>query len=79
MSNRTTALASTNPGSLNSPGDKATFYVLQAVPELVVSAALLVLNTKSMFETGNFGDRLSDPKPKRTPSGGGTSVPELTA
>lgn len=78
MSNWTTSLTSTLPGSQNSPGDKAAFYILQAVPETVVNAALLLVNMKSMFETGNFGDRMWDPKPKRTAAGDGISGSELT-
>lgn len=61
---QTTSLTSTAPGSQNTPGEKALFYVLQIAPEYVCLASLLSVNMKSMFGTGMWGDRLKDPKPK---------------
>ncbi|GJE94920.1 hypothetical protein PsYK624_110960 [Phanerochaete sordida] len=66
VGNWTTSLTSTAVGSMNTGGEKAAFYVLQALPELVANSVLLIVNSKSMFHTGNWGDRSKDPKPKRS-------------
>ena len=49
MGNRTTSLISTVSRSNNTPGEKAAFYVFQAVPEVVTSSVLLVINAKEVF------------------------------
>ena len=64
IGNWTTSLTSTAVGSQNTGGEKAAFYVLQALPEFVVSAALLSVNSKTLFHTGNWGDQWSDKSPK---------------
>lgn len=64
LGNNTSALLSTAPESLNSPRDKALFYVFQAVPELLAAAVLLCVDVRRMFGTGPWGDRLWDPKAK---------------
>ncbi|EKM54321.1 uncharacterized protein PHACADRAFT_210131 [Phanerochaete carnosa HHB-10118-sp] len=62
----TTSLISTASGSQNTSGEKAAFYVFQALPELAPCVALLIVNMKTTFETGNFGDGIRDPKKKPT-------------
>ncbi|GJE94910.1 hypothetical protein PsYK624_110860 [Phanerochaete sordida] len=57
MSNKTTSLTSTERGSQNTSVDKVAFYVLQAAPEFLASAALLSTNVKIMFGMGWFGGR----------------------
>ena len=47
------------------PGEKDIFYVLQVVPELIVSAALLGINGRTVFASGLWGDRPKDPKSKQ--------------
>ncbi|RXW23523.1 hypothetical protein EST38_g2350 [Candolleomyces aberdarensis] len=59
------ALDSTVPGTLNSPGAKASFYILHILPEWLASAILLGFNTRKSFGTGAFGDwRGVDDRPK---------------
>ena len=59
----TTALDSMAPGSLNSNGSKAVFYVLNAAPEFLATAVLVSLNVRHDFGAGSFGDiKESDPK-----------------
>lgn len=58
----TTSLLSTEPGSQNTPGEKAAFYVLQSTPEFVAAALLTCINIKEMFGTGVWGDRWADKK-----------------
>ena len=67
MRDVTTSVSSTAPGSQNTPGEKALFYVLQVVPEFACVGALLCVNMKRMYGTGTWGDRLKDPKPKAEP------------
>lgn len=64
MRNWTDALISTAPGSQNAIGEKAAFYVLQALPEAIAAALLLVPDVREHFSTGLRGDRLTDPKAK---------------
>ncbi|KAM5543024.1 hypothetical protein V8D89_003408 [Ganoderma adspersum] len=65
ISHSTTSLFSTAPGSPNSPGEKAAFYVLHVAPEFVATAILVSLNARRVFGTGPWGDlRVRDPKPK---------------
>ncbi|EKM54322.1 uncharacterized protein PHACADRAFT_210132 [Phanerochaete carnosa HHB-10118-sp] len=66
MTNSTTSLTSTTSGSQNTPGEKAAFYVFQVLPEFAPCVVLLIVNMKTMFGTGNFGDRIMDPKKKPT-------------
>ena len=44
------------PGSLNSAGSKASFYVLHVVPEFLAAVTLMSLDTRHMFATGTWGD-----------------------
>ncbi|PCH41219.1 hypothetical protein WOLCODRAFT_162904 [Wolfiporia cocos MD-104 SS10] len=53
---KTIAFQSTAPGSLNSQGSKATFYVFHILPELVGAVCLFSLNVRTLFETGAWGD-----------------------
>lgn len=62
LGDNTSALLSTAPESLNSPRDKALFYVFQAAPELVAAAVLVCVDIRRVFGTGPWGDRLWDPK-----------------
>lgn len=64
MHHWTNSLVATVPGSQNTNGDKAAFYIFQAAPEVFTSGALLAINIKDMFNTGFWGDRSSDPKPE---------------
>ncbi|KAF6763230.1 hypothetical protein DFP72DRAFT_1060403 [Ephemerocybe angulata] len=65
MHHRTPSLDSTLPGTLNSPGAKASFYVLHIVPEYLAIAILLGFNTRKTFGTGAWGDwRGQDDTPK---------------
>ncbi|KAJ2919926.1 hypothetical protein MD484_g434, partial [Candolleomyces efflorescens] len=65
MWHRSPSLESTEPGTLNSPGAKASFYILHVLPEWIASAVLLSFNTRKTFGTGAFGDwRGADDRPK---------------
>jgi len=52
----TTSLISTAPGSQNTPGEKAAFYILHIVPEWISVLVLLSCNVRDVFGTGMFGD-----------------------
>ncbi|PCH41903.1 hypothetical protein WOLCODRAFT_72339 [Wolfiporia cocos MD-104 SS10] len=56
MQFKTTEFQSTAPGSLNSGGSKATFYIFHILPELVGTMCLFSLNVRTLFETGAMGD-----------------------
>jgi len=56
MFHTTTSLTSLEPGSLNSPGAKAAFYVFHIVPELLTTVLLIVVNVRQTMGTGPFGD-----------------------
>ncbi|EGO00252.1 hypothetical protein SERLA73DRAFT_52742 [Serpula lacrymans var. lacrymans S7.3] len=56
MYNTTTSLTSTSQGSLNTPAEKAEFYVFHMLNEWVALALVLGLNLKEIFNTGMFGD-----------------------
>ena len=60
LHNTTTDLVSTAPGSQNTGGEKAAFYILQALPELVINAALVAINVRVMYNTGPWGDKNKD-------------------
>lgn len=62
MHHWTTSLVSTAPGSQNTAGEKALFYVFQAAPEVLSAGILLVVDVKSVFGTGMWGDRSTDAK-----------------
>lgn len=65
MFHTTTALSSTAPGTLNSPGAKASFYILHVLPEWLATAILFTFNIKRLYGTGPFGDwRYHDETPK---------------
>ncbi|KAF9462286.1 hypothetical protein BDZ94DRAFT_1166123 [Collybia nuda] len=65
MFHTTTELGSTAPGSLNSPGAKASFYILHVLPEWLATATLFTFNIRRMYGTGLFGDwRYRDETPK---------------
>ncbi|TFK78437.1 hypothetical protein K466DRAFT_606985, partial [Polyporus arcularius HHB13444] len=60
----TTSLLAEGPGSLNSPGSKAAFYVFHSAPEYLAVAILICLNVRRVFSTGLWGDRrVRDPEP----------------
>ncbi|PIL33535.1 hypothetical protein GSI_04158 [Ganoderma sinense ZZ0214-1] len=78
ISNLTTSLLLTGPGTHNAPADKAAFYVLQVAPEFLSIAILVSMNVRHVFGTGTWGDlRFNDPKPKSKPAtwevGGGAA------
>jgi hypothetical protein len=56
MSNRTSFLSSTAPGSQNTPLEKTAFYVFHILPEYFLVCTLLAFNTKEIFNTGLKGD-----------------------
>ena len=56
----TSSLTSTAPGSQNTAGAKAAFYVFQAAPEVLAAALLLVPDVREHFSTGMWGDRSTD-------------------
>lgn len=49
MANYTDALLSTTPGSLNSGGAKAVFYVLHILPEWIAGTLLVAVNAKKIY------------------------------
>lgn len=66
MHNATASLASRAPGSLNSRGAKAAFYVLHVLPEWLALAVLFGCNVRRVFGTGVAGDlRTRDDTPKQ--------------
>lgn len=65
MYNTTTSLDSTSPGSLNTSGEKAAFYIFHLLPEWLVAAVLLGCNVRERFGTRLWGDyRWRDETPK---------------
>ena len=66
MRDWTTSLLAIGPGSQNTNGEKAAFYVFQAVPEVLTSGAIILFNVRDLFNTGLRGDSFSDPKPEDT-------------
>jgi hypothetical protein len=60
MNNTTTSLASTAPGSLNTPGAKAAFYIFHIAPEWISVLLLLLFNLRDIFGIGVFGSRARD-------------------
>ena len=66
MWRRSPSLDSTAPGTLNSPGAKASFYILHCLPEWLAIVTLLSCNVRKTFGTGLFGDwRGVDDGPKQ--------------
>ncbi|PCH41978.1 hypothetical protein WOLCODRAFT_152038 [Wolfiporia cocos MD-104 SS10] len=53
---QTDSIVSTAPGSLNSPGSKATFYIFHIVPELVVTTHLFSINVRELFQAGPLAE-----------------------
>ncbi|KAI0669622.1 hypothetical protein C8Q78DRAFT_1080325 [Trametes maxima] len=66
MHHSTTSLLSMVPGSQNTSGEKAVFYILHAAPEWLAVALLLSVDARSKFKTGLLGDRNSS-KPMPEP------------
>ena len=65
LTHSTTSLLATGPGTQNTPGAKAAFYVFHVAPEFLSAAVLMALNARRVFGTGPWGARLAeDPKPK---------------
>ena len=65
MWRRSPSLDSTAPGTLTSPGAKASFYVIHCLPEWLAATTLLSCNVRKTFGTGLFGDwRGVDDRPK---------------
>lgn len=60
MSHTTTSLASMAPGSQNTPGAKAAFYIFHMAPEWISVLVLLLFNVRDIFGTGVFGSRARD-------------------
>ena len=54
MRHRTTSL--TAPSVLNSPGNKAAFYILHVLPEWLTTVVLFAYNVRKTFGTGPWGD-----------------------
>jgi hypothetical protein len=65
MGNTTDSLQSTAPGSLNSHGDKAGFYIFHVLLEWLSIVLLFAFNSRQEFNTGLIGDwRYRDETPK---------------
>ena len=56
MSNTTSSLHSTAPGSQNTRKEKVLFYIFHILPEWTTAAILACLNVREMFQTGPSGD-----------------------
>jgi hypothetical protein len=66
MFHQTTSLTSFGPGSLNSHGAKATFYILHVLPEWVALTIIFGFNIRQTFGTGIIGDiKNGDETPKQ--------------
>jgi len=66
LHNRTTSITSTSPGSLNTPSEKAEFYIFHVLPEWLSVVVLLVFNVREEIGTGVRGDwRRTDETPKQ--------------
>lgn len=64
MYHTTTSWTSTGPGTLNSSGAKAAFYVFHVLPEWLASVALFSTSVRKAFGTGLAGDwRFRDETP----------------
>ena len=64
LHNSMDSLQSMGPGSLNSSGDKALFYIFHILPEWL-RVALFISNTRQIFDTGLMGDcRYHDETPQ---------------
>jgi len=55
-SNKTQSFDSTAPGSLNTPMEKAGFYVFHIVPEWILATIICSAKTREIFNTGPNGD-----------------------
>ena len=67
LHNSMDSLQSMGPGSLNSSGDKALFYIFHILPEWLGVALLFISNTRQMFDTGLMGDwRYHDETPQES-------------
>ncbi|KIP06619.1 hypothetical protein PHLGIDRAFT_106791 [Phlebiopsis gigantea 11061_1 CR5-6] len=64
ITNWTTALSSTAPGSQNTHVEKIAFYIFRAAPEVLIAGSLLILEVRPMFGTGPWGDPIRDPRPR---------------
>lgn len=65
MFHQTTSLNSRAPGSLNSHGAKASFYILHTLPEWIALTIIFWSNIRQTFGTGIVGDmRPHDERPK---------------
>lgn len=56
MHYRTPSFDYRGPGSLNSSGAKAAFYIFHILPEWLAVAILLCFNTRKIFGTALWGD-----------------------
>ncbi|KAF4566561.1 hypothetical protein AB1N83_003862 [Pleurotus pulmonarius] len=56
LHNTTSSFTSMEPGSLNSPADKAFFYVFQILPEWLSILALFSVNARELVGSGPWGD-----------------------
>lgn len=64
MYHTTTSWTSTGPGTLNSSGAKAAFYIFHVLPEWLASVALFSTSVRKAFGTGLAGDwRFRDETP----------------
>lgn len=64
MYHTTTSWTSTGPGTLNSSGAKAAFYIFHVLPEWLASVALFSTSIRKAFGTGLVGDyRFKDETP----------------
>ena len=64
MYHTTTSWTSTGPGTLNSSGAKAAFYIFHVFPEWLASVVLFSTSVRKAFGTGLVGDyRFRDETP----------------
>ncbi|TFK20921.1 hypothetical protein FA15DRAFT_759050 [Coprinopsis marcescibilis] len=56
MHNTTTAIDSTAPRSMNTPREKAAFYILHVLPEWLTTVFLFGFNIRKTFGTAAWGD-----------------------
>jgi hypothetical protein len=65
MFHKTTSFTSRAPGSLNSRGAKAGFYILHVLPEWLAIVTIFTFNIRQIFGTGFWGEyRYRDDTPK---------------
>lgn len=65
MNYKENSLTETGHFSVTSRSAKATFYILNFVPEVLLVALVMVGKNRDLFHTGRFGDGRMGVKPKQ--------------